>query len=109
MTNGQIPKGLVVRHSCDVAGCLNVGHMQLGTQADNMRDKVERGRSRNVICRNGLHEMTDENSYWLPSKPGYRECRACKSERNRRYHASRGSAPARDTATQSRKPRAVQT
>lgn len=90
-TNGPIPKGLVVRHTCDVAACLNIDHMLLGTQGDNMRDKQERGRGLWAVCRNGLHELSGDNVYVMPSKPSYRECRACKNERNRRYHAKRGS------------------
>ena len=41
---GRIPAGLVVRHTCDVPGCLNPEHLLVGTQADNRRDCVERGR-----------------------------------------------------------------
>jgi hypothetical protein len=44
MANGEIPDGLVVRHSCDVKHCVNPAHLSIGTQADNMADKVSRKR-----------------------------------------------------------------
>lgn len=35
----------IVRHACDNPACVNVDHLSVGTQADNMRDKAERGRA----------------------------------------------------------------
>lgn len=43
---GQIPRGFVIRHSCDNRRCCNPDHLTLGTQSDNMTDMVARGRSR---------------------------------------------------------------
>lgn len=40
---GGIPKGLLVRHSCDVKNCVNPEHLLLGTTLDNWRDALERG------------------------------------------------------------------
>lgn len=38
------PGGTVVRHGCDNPLCCNPGHLELGTQRDNVHDKVRRGR-----------------------------------------------------------------
>ncbi|MGF7180407.1 HNH endonuclease signature motif containing protein [Tunturiibacter psychrotolerans] len=56
LVNGPVPEGMVIRHSCDNKACVNAmdslggfeGHLVLGSQQDNMDDKVRRDR----ICRN---------------------------------------------------------
>ena len=46
-----LPDGLMIRHKCDNRACCNPGHLLSGTQADNVRDKVDRNRQ----CRGETH------------------------------------------------------
>ncbi|CAN5814747.1 HNH endonuclease [soil metagenome] len=43
---GDIPAGMFVCHRCDVRGCCRPSHLFLGTNTDNMRDAVQKGRTR---------------------------------------------------------------
>ena len=42
---GKIPKGLVLRHLCNNAWCVNIKHLKVGTQKENMEDMINCGRS----------------------------------------------------------------
>lgn len=42
--NGSIPKGLYVLHECDNPPCVNLNHLWLGTQKQNIQDRDKKGR-----------------------------------------------------------------
>lgn len=80
--HGPIPPGMVIRHRCDNPPCIRLRHLQIGTQGDNVRDAVERGRhvspnTGKTHCKKG-HAFTEENTY-VHTHQGYtrRRCRTC--------------------------------
>ncbi len=43
--HGPVPLGLKVLHKCDVRNCVRPEHLYCGTDVDNMRDMIARGRA----------------------------------------------------------------
>ena len=58
MYKGKIPRGKVVRHTCDNPACVNPNHLLVGTTQDNKNDSVTRGRHA-FGQRNGVAKLTD--------------------------------------------------
>jgi hypothetical protein len=63
--NGIIPDGMQVLHTCDVRNCVNPNHLFLGTNRDNVDDKVRKGRqtTRNQIIASWKHDRKGENQF----------------------------------------------
>jgi transposase len=48
IANGPIPEGMCICHHCDNPPCVNVDHLFLGTQADNVADMAAKGRASRI-------------------------------------------------------------
>ena len=59
--NGAIPNGLHVLHRCDVPCCVNPSHLFVGTNAENVIDKVSKGRAESMPGeKHPSHLLTDK-------------------------------------------------
>jgi hypothetical protein len=61
MERGKIPKGMLVCHTCDNPSCVNPNHLFLGTDLDNNRDMMQKGRGRQPIGENAANSKLTED------------------------------------------------
>src|SRR6266849_5646239 len=60
LIKGPIPKGLLVRHTCDTPACVNPNHLVVGTHKENSQDMCRRDRVHKGP-RPGQQKLSDKN------------------------------------------------
>ena len=60
LRTGDLLIGRQALHSCDNPSCVNPDHLSSGTPADNMRDKIAKGRGRVPFGENNAHAILTE-------------------------------------------------
>jgi len=90
LTNGEIPDGMLVCHTCDNPSCIRPAHLFIGTQKQNMRDCIDKGRQYRAYkthCKHG-HEFTVDNTYICTMENGVqRSCRTCNRAKANAHNA----------------------
>jgi len=72
---GEIPEGMVVMHSCDNPSCVNPDHLSIGTQSQNIKEAIAKGRkvlpklSHPSGADHPCSKLTEENVIEIRSSP----------------------------------------
>lgn len=100
--HGAIPKGLVIDHLCGNKRCVNSSHLEVTTQAENMRRGFEAAGGRELLyrkafpnrypklfvgglCRIGHAISTEYDIRIYGEKRKHYTCRLCEKNRSKKY------------------------
>src|SRR3990167_1518775 len=89
LTKGEIPHDMQVLHACDNRRCVNPDHLFLGTQADNMRDMISKGRAARGDALNHTPQVGSLNHGSKLSEQIVREFKTRLAKGERRSSAAR--------------------
>ena len=85
--NGPIPDDMVLDHLCRNTLCVNDWHLDPVTSQENLR----RGGNSYALrdkCRNGLHDITKPDAWYVTPRSGKRVCAACRTSARLRREAA---------------------
>lgn len=86
LAKGSLPPGIVPDHLCRHRWCVRPSHLEAVTEQVNILRGVgpTAQHAQQTQCVNG-HPFDSANTYYRKDRPGGRDCRACKRQRDRRY------------------------
>jgi hypothetical protein len=70
--HGKLLPDIHVRHKCDNPSCINIDHLEQGTNYDNVQDRVSRGRSA-VGENNGKSKLSEEQVRFILHDVHYKD------------------------------------
>jgi hypothetical protein len=75
IANASLPPNLHVLHNCDTPGCCYPGHLFIGTQDDNVKDMMRKGRGKWASGASSPYRLHSSsypkgNDHWTRKHPG---------------------------------------
>lgn len=95
-SNGPIPSGMMVCHRCNDKGCVNVDHLYLATQKQNVIDAIKDGLT--MHCNSKKTACPRCGSDYEKTAEGTRFCRKCKQASNQRTRRARDAMQSQEKA-----------